>query len=59
LYQNNQIDDITKDKLASLAKAALSNGVFVKQLSVELNALKRVVGTEFRDLIYECLDKLT
>lgn len=58
LYQNNQIDAETKDKIASLVKDSLSNDDFVKQLSVELTALKRVVDVEFKDIILECLNKI-
>lgn len=58
LYQNKQIDANTKDKIASLVKDSLSNDGFVKQLSTELTAVKRMVDVEFKDIILECLEKI-
>lgn len=59
LYQNEQIDAETKDELTSLVQRSLSNEKFVKELSVKLQALKRVVNVNFRDIIIETLDKIS
>lgn len=55
LYQNNQIDNVTKDEITNLVKLSLSNDKFVKELSVKLQNTKRIVDVNFRDIVLECL----
>lgn len=55
LYQNNQIDNVTKDEITNLVKLSLSNDKFVKELSVKLENTKRIVDVNFRDIVLECL----
>lgn len=55
LYQNNQIDSVTKDEITNLVKLSLSNDKFVKELSVKLQNIKRIVDVNFRDIVLECL----
>jgi hypothetical protein len=59
LYQNEQIDSITKDKLINLIKSSLSDEYFAKtQLIKELKDLKSSLSLEFKDNIFKCLELL-